>query len=100
VRIEDFVNTDGEIRQEVGGSLLATMKDAVLAVVRPIKRQHCDGWVELTERIHDPVFRHACLGILAPLLFGVALWAIGADDLDNKIGSQPELVLRPWTALI
>ena len=100
MRIEDLVNADGEIRQEFGSGLLATMKDAVLAVARSIKRQNRDGLIELIERIHDPVFRDARLRILASLLLNVALWMIGADDLDHQVGPQPELILRSWISFI
>ena len=38
LRAEDFVNADGEIRQEFGSGLLSTMEDAMLAIAGPIER--------------------------------------------------------------
>jgi hypothetical protein len=66
LRVEDLVDADGQICEETGSGLLATMEDTMLAVSGRIESQNRDGLVELIERIHDPIFRDACLCILAP----------------------------------
>ena len=53
----------------------------MFAVGIAVKRQHGD---RLVQRVDDPVFGDAGLGVVARFLLGVALGPIGADDLNDK----------------
>ena len=46
-------------------------------------------------RIDDPVFRHACLGIVAPFVDQISLRLLFTHYLQSEIGAKPEPVLPP-----
>jgi hypothetical protein len=54
----------------------------------------------LRQRVDDPVFGHATLGIVVALVDQITLGLVGVDDFDNEVGPEPVAVLSPGIAFV